>query len=93
MKKQIGWFALALVFLSGCAPGPPAPPMPPGSWMAGVGGLFLLGLVFLAAVFWKSFAEPKPPRTNYLTDALNDIQKRVKELEKKIEKLEEKCRS
>ncbi len=88
LKKKTAWIYLpgiAVVF-TGCAPGPPPPPIFPGfDWL-------VIGTVFLIWIFlWKKYASAAPSKTHYLTDMLNAINQRLKVLEDKIKKLEEKA--
>ena len=76
----------AAVLIAGCAPGPP-PPLFPG--LFGIGLVWLLvGLaVWLGVALWKKRERPAAPKTDYLTEALNAVNKRLAVLEEKMEKL------
>jgi len=74
-------------FMGGCAPGPP-PPLLGGPGAFGIGWI-ILGLIAVGvAVLWKKSNDKRPPKTDYITNALNDINDRLKNLEEKIKRLE-----
>jgi len=89
MKKTyylIGLMVMFLFLLAGCAPGPSPPP-----FMGSIGvflmGWILIGLIVLIVIIlWKKNDSTSGRRT-YITDAINDINERLKDLEKKIDKL------
>ena len=86
-SKQIKsiYFLGIFIFITGCTPGPPPPPLFPGfEW------LIIALAIFLAVFLWKRYLTEKPLKTNYLTDALNAINQQLKILEKKIDELEKK---
>ncbi len=76
-----------VALLSGCAPGPPLPPIFPGfDWL-----IMAFVIVVFSGVFgWRKFSSEKPVKTDYLAEALNAINQKLIELEKKIDILEKK---
>ena len=76
------FFGITILF-AGCSPGPPLPPIFPGfEW-----------LIFAAAIvagiaLWVKYSAEKPTEIDYLTEALNSINRQLNELEKKIDELE-----
>jgi len=88
MKRIIYLIGLMIMFLflfSGCAPGPPPPFI--GSIGIFLMGWILIGLVVLIIIaLWKK-NDNKSEKSSYITDAINDINNRLKTLEKKIDKL------
>ena len=76
-----------LFIILGCAPGPPPPPPFVGSISVFLMGWILIGLIVLIIVLlWKK-DKSTSGKTTYITDAINDINERLKTLEEKIEKL------
>ncbi len=77
---------LAVFFLAGCTPGPPPPPIFPGfEWLV-VGFIVLIAAILL----WRRCSPKETSKTDYLTDAINAMSKRIEELEKKIDELNKK---
>jgi len=74
--------------LSGCGPRPPVPPvLGPGigPWLGWiVGGLAIVG----GWLIFKRPTSPSQPNNEYLINALNDINERLRVLEEKIDKME-----
>ena len=81
-KVQRIFFIGIMAFVASCAPGPPPPPMFPGfEWL-------IIGLIVFVSIFlWKEISFKEPLKTNYLTEAINAINRQLKELEKKIDEL------
>jgi len=73
--------------LTGCAPGPPIPPIfPHFEWLI----ITFILIVFFCILGWQKFLPEKPVKIDYLTEALNAINQKLIELEKKIDELEKK---
>ncbi|MHB2154684.1 hypothetical protein ACX8XN_09840 [Calditrichota bacterium GD2] len=85
MGRKSLYILWTLTLLTGCAPGPPPPPPLPGfEWL-------IFGLaIFLCFTVWKKYSPKETQKTNYLTDALNAINRKLEELEKKMDELEKK---
>ncbi len=75
----------SVFMLTGCAPGPPLPPPP--MIFPGFGWIIIGLIVFLSIVLWKKIPPNEPIKIDYLTEAINAINKQLKELEKKIDEL------
>ena len=82
-KKWLGLPALVLL-VTGCAPGPPPPPVFPGfEW------IIVAVLVIAAGVLlWRKLDVSRPTKDDHITEVLNDIHRQLKTLEKKMDKLE-----
>ncbi len=79
---------LAVVLTAGgCAPGPP-PPVFPALFGFGVSWLIVGLLAWIGVMLWKRRGPEPPRRTDYLTEAINGIHKRLNLLEDRIEQLE-----
>ena len=90
MEKMFSKTVVIIVFLwllTGCALGPHAPPLfgpNIGAWMGWViAGLVIIGVWILLRRTDLSHSSQK----EYLTNALNDLNERLKILEDKIDKL------
>ncbi len=83
------WIPLLAVVpvVGGCAPGPP-PPVFPALFGLGAGWLIIGLLAWIGIMLWKRGGPQPPRRTDYLTEAINGIQKRLNLLEDRIEQLE-----
>ncbi len=86
---KLGWAPLLAVVLAatGCAPGPP-PPVFPALFGFGVGWLIVALLAWIGIMLWKRHGPEPSRRTDYLTEAINGIHKRLNLLEDRIEQLE-----
>ena len=74
--------------VSGCAPGPPVPPLfGPGNDL-----VVFLGLGGIVLFLWLYFDSKKSPDTTHAAEILNDIHQQLKRLEEKIEKVEKQCK-
>jgi len=87
MKKGKKWFWLLVItiMVTGCAPGPPPPPIFPGlEWI-------IVAVLVIAAgiLLWRKLDVSQPAKEDHLTEVLNAINQRMKILEEKIDKLEE----
>jgi len=83
LKKTQGIYFIGIIaLLAGCTPGPPPPPIFPGfEWL-------IIGFIIFVSIFlWKKISSKEPVKTDYLTEAINAINKQLKELEKKIDEL------
>jgi hypothetical protein len=76
----------AILLVSGCAPGP-LPPIFPGLIGFGLGWLVVGLLVWIGFLLWKKHGSAESLKADYLTEALNAINKRLTILEDKIEAL------
>ena len=84
-KATFFYLVSIFLFLISCAPGPPPPPIFPGfEWF------LIAALIFVVVFLFKTVSTKKPLETNYITDALNAINRHLNELEKKIDELEKK---
>ncbi len=86
LTKNKKWLALPLLALlaTGCAPGPPPPPLFPGfEWI-------IVAILIIAAgiLLWRKLDVSQPKKEDHLTEVLNDIYRQLKNLEKKIDQLE-----
>jgi len=87
-KRTRLWSILAIAsLLTGCAPGPPPPPIFPGLFGFGLGWLITGILIWTGFLFLKNRPKEKP-KTDHLTEAMNAINQRLKVLEEKIEQME-----
>ncbi len=91
LYKNAGlWFVLTIILpFSGCAPGPPPPPVFPGLFGFGMGWLVIGILIWAGILFLKNSRPEEKPKADYLTEALNAINQRLKTLEEKMEQREE----
>ncbi|RUM74159.1 MAG: hypothetical protein DSZ10_02110 [Sulfurovum sp.] len=78
---------IIVLFIAGCAPGPP-PPMPPGLFSAGIGWIMVGLLVWGVILLWKNLNSTKTTNMDHLTDALNAINDRLAALEQKMNQAE-----
>ncbi|WP_022670606.1 hypothetical protein [Hippea alviniae] len=94
MRYIIWVFFLLLFAIYGCAPGPPGPPPPllGGPGVMAIGWLILgfIGIVVFAFIFWKRLDEKGKDKTDYIIQALNDINERLRRLEEDVKRLKEK---
>ena len=86
LLKNKKWLALPVLALlaTGCAPGPPPPPVFPGfEWI-------IVAVLVIAAgiLLWRKLDVSQPKKEDHLTEVLNDIHHQLKNLEKKIDKLD-----
>ncbi len=86
MKKML--IGVYWLILTGCAPGPPPPPLFGGPGALGIGWIILGLIAFGMTIIWKKTNETPSVKTDYITDALNDINERLKRLEEKMKDLE-----
>ncbi len=90
--KKINWLpvlAMTLV-VSGCAPVPP-PPVSPELFSLGFWWLIVGLLLWIGIIGWEKYGSSKPPKTDYLSEALNAINRRLTILEEQIELLKKKA--
>jgi len=86
-EKMKWWLVPAVILnVSGCAPGP-LPPLFPGLVGFGLGWLAVGLLVWIGFLMWKKYGSTDPLKTDYLTEALNAVNRRLSALEEKIEEL------
>ena len=78
---------IIILFIAGCAPGPP-PPIPPGLFSAGISWIVVGLLVWGVILLWKNLNVTKITKTDHLTDALNAINDRLNALEEKMNQQE-----
>ena len=88
--KKAKWLPLpaTIMFVYGCAPVPP--PVSPELFVLGFRWLSAGLLVGLGIWGWKKYCSTKPPKTDYLIEALNAINQRLVILEKQIEEIAKK---
>ncbi|RLB03797.1 MAG: hypothetical protein DRG59_11255 [Deltaproteobacteria bacterium] len=75
---------------SGCAAVPPAPPPPPLLGTPGVFGMgWIIILVLAAVVFllWKKGESGNSTQEDHISDAVNNMNDRLKRLEEKMEEI------
>lgn len=96
MKKDVEgktkWlYALGIIpFVTGCAPGPPLPPVFPGLIGFGVEWIVVGFLVWAGILLWKKYSPLMSSKRNHPTEAVDIINQRVRTLEEKVEELEKK---
>lgn len=72
-----------VLLVSGCAPGPPPPPVFPGlEWI-------IVAVLVIAAgiLLWRKLDVSRPSKDDHLTEVLNEMNRQLKNLEDKIDKL------
>ncbi len=88
LSKNKKWFWLSAVILlvTGCAPGPPPPPVFPGfEW------IIVAVLVIAAGVLlWRKLDVSQPKKEDHFTEVLNDIHRRLRDIEEKLDKTDKK---
>ncbi len=88
LKCFFGFCLFFTIFITGCAPGPLPSPVFPGLIGMGLAWIFM-GIIMAGGIFlWKKYNSSESSKANYLTEALNAINKRLKNLEEKMEQME-----
>jgi hypothetical protein len=83
-SKKWLWLPVIAFLVTGCAPGPPPPPVFPGfEW-------FIIAVLVMGAgiLLWRKLDVSKPPKEDHLTEVLNEMNRQLKKLEEKLDNLE-----
>ncbi len=75
------------ILLHGCAPAPPPPPLLGPGDVFRVGWLFIILLGGIVYLLWKKNNSEQRSGSDHLSDAINDINDRLKKVEERIEEL------
>ncbi len=91
-RLQIFCLAMLPLLLQGCTLGPP-PPCIGDPRIFGMGWLILPLIIILIIIFWKkSNTTEQTSSIDYLVEALNDINERLKKLSKRLDDMEKENR-